>query len=69
MLSRVFAVIKLKMLPGCGAKKKINERSLHRLMWIVEKTPNNTPIELQADLEQSGVVVSAFTIHHTLSLT
>ena len=36
-------------------------------MWIVEKTPNTmTSKELQADLEQSGVVVPACTIRRTL---
>jgi len=45
-----------KTLPGCHTKKKLSERSLQRLVQCVEKT-RKTSNELQADLEQSGVVV------------
>ena len=58
----------VKTLSGCGAKKKLNKRSLQRSMLIVEKAPHKTSIEFQTDLDQSGVVISAYTIQRTLNL-
>lgn len=63
MLSRIFTVT----LPGYGAKKKFNERSLRRLVQTVGKTPHKTFKELQVDLEKSRVMVSASTICCTLN--
>ena len=47
------------MLPGHNTKEKINERSLQRSMCIVEKTTSMTSKEIQADLGQSRLMVSA----------
>lgn len=54
-----------EILSGCGAKKKLNEKSLLKLVQIVEKTLLKTSKELQVDLEEPGVVVSAHIIHYT----
>ena len=57
----------VKNLPGRGGKRKIDERSLRRLVRTVEKTPRKTSKELKADLEQSGIMVSTRTIRRTLN--
>ncbi len=54
----------VKNLPGRSGKKKIDERTLRRLVRMVEKTPRLTPKDLKDNLEQSGVMVS---IRHTLN--
>ncbi|XP_062858561.1 multifunctional protein ADE2 [Trichomycterus rosablanca] len=48
----------VKNLPGCGGKRKIDERCLRSLVRMVEKTPCQTSKDLKANLEQSGVMVS-----------
>lgn len=57
----------VKNLPGRGGKRKIDERSLRRLVRTVENTPRKTSKDLKADLEQSGVMVSTRTIRRTLN--
>lgn len=57
----------VKNLPGRGGKRKIDKRSLRRLVRMVEKTPRQTSKELKANLEQSGVMVSTSTIRRTLN--
>lgn len=52
----------VKMLLGWGAKKKLNRRSLQRLVGHVKNQK-----ELQADLEQSDLGVSGCTLSHTLN--
>ena len=59
----------VKNLPGRGGKRTIDERSLRRLVRMVEKTPRQTSKDLKANLEQSGVMVSTSTIRRTLNQT
>ncbi len=57
----------VKNLPGRRGKRKIDERTLRRLVRMVEKTPRLTSKVLKDNLEQSGVKVSTSTIHRTLN--
>lgn len=57
----------VKNLPGRGGKRKIDDRSLRRLVRMVEKTPRLTSKDLKTNLEQSGVIVSTSTIRRTLN--
>ncbi len=71
-LSTVNNVIKkfaktVKNLPGSRGKSKTDERTLRRLVRMMEKTPRLTSKDLKDNLEQSGVMVSTSTIHHTLN--
>lgn len=59
----------VKNLPGRGGKRKINNRSLRRLVRMVEKTPRLTSKDLKTNLEQSGVMVTTSTIRRTLNRT
>ncbi len=62
-----FAKHAVKNLPGRRGKRKIDARTLRRLVRMVEKTPRLTSKVLKDNLEQSGVKVSTSTIHHTLN--
>ena len=59
----------VKNLPGRGGKRKLDERSLRRLVRMVEKTPRQSSKDLKANLEQSGLMVSTSTIGSTLNQT
>lgn len=52
----------MKNLPGHGGKRKVDDKSLRRLVRMVEKIPRQTPKDLKTNLEQSGVIVSTSTI-------
>ncbi len=56
-----------KNLPGRRGKRKTDERTLRRLVRMMEKTPRLTSKDLKDNLEQSGVMVSTSTTHRTLN--
>ncbi len=57
----------VKNLPGRRGKRKTDERTLRRLVRMMETTPRLTSKDLKDNLEQSGVMVSTSTIHRTLN--
>ncbi len=57
----------VKNLPGCRGKRKTDERTLRRLVRMMETTPRLTSKDLKDNLEQSGVMVSTSTIRRTLN--
>ncbi len=57
----------VKNLHGRRGKREIDERTLRRLVRMVEKTPRLTSKVLKDNLEESGVKVSTSTIHRTLN--
>ncbi len=57
----------VKNLPGRRGKRKTAERTLRKLVRMVETTPRLTSKDLKDNLEQSGVMVSTSTICCTLN--
>lgn len=51
---------------GCGHKWKIGLRLKRRVAWMMEKEPRKTSVQIQADLEVQGRIVSSPTICHYL---
>lgn len=47
--------------------RKIDERGFQRLVQTMEKTLCKTSEDLKADLEQTGIIISSYTIWHTLN--
>ena len=54
-------------LPGCGQKRKIEERMQRRIVRMVDKQPQSTAAQIQAVLQTQGATVSARTTRHHLN--
>ena len=54
-------------LPGCGQKRKIDERLQQRIVLMVDKESRSTSKQIQADLQTQGTTVSARTIRRHLN--
>ena len=54
-------------LPGCGRKRKIDDRMQQRIVRMVDKKPRTTPKQIQAALQTQGTTVSARTIRRLLN--
>ena len=54
-------------LPGRGRKRKNDERLQQRIVRMVDKEPQSTSKEIQADLQTQGTTVSARTIRRHLN--
>ena len=54
-------------LPGCGRRRKIDERMQRRIVRMVDKQPQSTSIQVQAVLQTQDATVSARTMRRHLN--
>ena len=54
-------------LPGRGRKRSIDQRLKQRIVQMVEKGPQTTAKQIQADLQTQGTTFSTRTIRHQLN--